>query len=84
MIHRTHLLHIYYCTNSPWSVWPNYGMWELIDSHGAGTFVCPLNTGRGIGTEIGGWGNVLPPDDLFFGSDNNTNYMAIYKMYLTV
>ena len=30
---------------------PDRGGWELIDSHGAGTVVCPFTTGRGIGTE---------------------------------
>ena len=38
--------------------------WELIDSHGAGTVVCPFTTGRGIGTETCGMDNVFPPDDL--------------------
>ena len=38
--------------------------WELNDSHGAGTVVCPLTTGRGIGTEIYEMDNVFPPDDL--------------------
>ena len=31
------------------TAWP-WG-WELIDSHGAGTVVCPFTTGRGISTE---------------------------------
>ena len=38
--------------------------WELIDSHGAGTVVCPFTTGRGIGTETCEMDNVFPPDDL--------------------
>ena len=45
---------------------PKYhrGGWELIDSHGAGTVVCPFITGRGIGTETCEMDNVFPPDDL--------------------
>ena len=38
--------------------------WELIDSHGACTVVCPFTTGRGVGTETCGIDNVFPPDDL--------------------
>ena len=38
--------------------------WELIDSHGAGTVVCPFITGRGIGTETYEMDNVFPRDDL--------------------
>ena len=36
------------------------GGWELIDSHGAGTVVCPFTTGRGIGTETCEMDNVFP------------------------
>ena len=43
---------------------PDRGGWELIDSHGAGTVVCPFITGRGIGTETCEMDNVFPPDDL--------------------
>ena len=39
------------------------GGWELIDSHGAGTVVCPFTIGRGIGTETCGMDNVFPPDE---------------------
>ena len=39
---------------------PERGGWEPIDSHGAGTVVCPFTTGRGI-CEMD---NVFPPDDL--------------------
>ena len=42
---------------------PDRGGWELIDSHDAGTVVCPFTTGR-VGTEICGMDNVFPPDDL--------------------
>ena len=45
-------------------VQPDRGGWELIDSHGAGTVVCPFITGRGIGTETCEMDNVFPPDDL--------------------
>ena len=45
---------------------PDRGGWELIDSHGAGTVVFPFTTGREIGTETCGMGNVFPPDDLGF------------------
>ena len=38
---------------------PDRGGWELIDSHGAGTVVCPF-----IGTETCEMDNVFPPDDL--------------------
>ena len=37
--------------------------WELIDSHGAGTVVCPFTTGVGVGTEICEMDSVFPPDD---------------------
>ena len=30
---------------------PGRGGWELIDSHGAGTVVCPITTGSEVGTE---------------------------------
>ena len=40
------------------------GGWEVIDSHGAGTVVCPFTTCRGIGTETCQMDNVFPPDDL--------------------
>ena len=43
---------------------PDRGGWELINSHGAGTVVCPFTTGRGIGTESCEMDNVFPPDDL--------------------
>ena len=43
---------------------PDRGGWELIDSHGAGTVVCPFTTGRGIGTETCEMDSVFPPDDL--------------------
>ena len=48
---------------------PDRGGWELIDSYGAGTVVCPFITGRGIGTETCEMDNVFPPDDLLFGLD---------------
>ena len=38
---------------------PDRGGWELIDSHGAGTVVCPFITGRGIGTETCQMDNVF-------------------------
>ena len=41
---------------------PDCGGLELIDSHGAGTVVCPFTTGRGIGTETCEMDNVFPPD----------------------
>ena len=41
---------------------PDSGGWELIDSHGGDTVVCPFTTGIGTGTcEMD---NVFPPDDL--------------------
>ena len=43
---------------------PDRGGRELIDSHGAGTVVCPFTTGRGIGTETCGMDDVFPSDDL--------------------
>ena len=43
---------------------PDRGGWELIDSHGACTVVCPSTPGRIIGTETSEMGNVFPPDDL--------------------
>ena len=41
---------------------PNCGGWELIDSHGADTVVCPLTTGSGVGTETCGMDNVFPSE----------------------
>ena len=35
-------------------LWQGRGQWELIASHGAGAFVCPLNTGQGINIETYG------------------------------
>ena len=43
---------------------PDRGGWELIDSHGTGTVVCPFTTGSGIGTVTCETDNVFPPDDL--------------------
>ena len=43
---------------------PDRGGWELMDSHGAGTVVCPFTTGRRVDTETYGMDNVFPPDDL--------------------
>ena len=40
-------------------LWPDRGGWILIQSHGAGTVVCPLHTGRGTGNEACGWGRVV-------------------------
>ena len=58
---------------------PDRGGWELIDSHGAGTVVCPFTTGRGIGTETCEMDNVIPPDDLKFGLDTyDSLYECIY------
>ena len=42
---------------------PDRGGWELIDSHGAGTVVCPFTTNRVKGTETCEMDNVFPPDD---------------------
>ena len=50
-------------------------VWEQIDSHDAGSVVCPFTTGRSIGTETFGMDNVFPPDDLYFGLDTNTGYL---------
>ena len=50
---------------------PDRERWELIDSHGAGTVVCPL------GTEITcEMDKVFPPDDLQFGLDT---YDSLYE-----
>ena len=60
---------------------PNRGGCKLIDSHGADTVVCPFTTGRGIGTETCGMGNVFPADDLQFcldTYDSCTIYIYIY------
>ena len=43
---------------------PDHGEWELIDSHGADTVVCPFTTGRRIGNETCAMDNVFRPDDL--------------------
>ena len=43
---------------------PDRGGWELIDSHGAGTVVCLVTAGRGIGNKTCEMDNVFPPDDL--------------------
>ena len=39
--------------------WSDCGGWELIDTHGTGTFVCQLETGRGISTGSCTVGNVF-------------------------
>ena len=54
---------------------PDRGGWGLIDTHGAGTVVCPFTTGREIGTETCGMDKVFPPDDLWFGLDT---YDSLY------
>ena len=43
---------------------PDRGGWELIDSHGAGTGVCPFTSGREIGTKTCKMDNVFPLDGL--------------------
>ena len=52
----TLLLHIYYSTNWLWSVFDQTtdSRWELIDSHGAGAFVCPLPVGNWHRNLLGG------------------------------
>ena len=63
MMHITHLLHVYTIVQI------NFGLfltrpWR-VEADGAGTCVCALNTGRGIGTETSEADNVFPSDDLF-------------------
>ena len=60
---------------------PDRGGWELIDSHGAGTVVCPFTTGRGIGTETCEMDNVFPPDDLKFGLDTSDSLYECIFIY---
>ena len=45
------------------------GSWFNEYSHGTSTFVCPMNTGRGIGTETCGLDSVFHPNHLRSGSD---------------
>ena len=63
-------------------IWPGRGGWDVIDYHGASTYVCPLNTGRGIGTETFKADNVFRSDDIWFGSDADTNCAVVYDLYL--
>ena len=44
----------------------------------------PLITGRGIGTETFGVGDVFSPDDVWFASDTYTNCALIYDLHLEV
>ena len=55
---------------------------EDVSYNGGGTFVCPLDIGRGIGTETSEADYVFPPDDLRFGSDTDTNCVVVYELYL--
>ena len=57
------------------TAWP----WELIDSHGVGTFVCPFTTGRGIGTETCEMDNVFLPE---YDSLYEYIYIYIYIIYI--
>ena len=43
-----------------------------------------LNTGRGIGTATCEADDVFPPHDLWFGLDTNSNFAAMYSLYLDV
>ena len=66
-------------------LWPGRGGWEFINSHGAGTNLStPLITGRGLGTETYGVGDVCLPDDLWFGSDTYTTCALVCNLHLEV
>ena len=51
----------------------DHGRWRSFNAHGAGTFVYPLITSLGTGTETCGVGNVFPPDYPWVGLDTNMN-----------
>ena len=42
------------------------------------------NTGRGIGTDTCGMGDVFPTDDRWFGSETYTNCAVVCDLYLDV
>ena len=63
-------------------LWQEHGGWELIDSHGTGTIVCRLNTGRGIHNETCKVDNVFPPGKLWFASDTEKNCVVVCQVYL--
>ena len=44
----------------------------------------PLNTGRGISIETCGLDNVLLPDDLWIGSDTDTNSALVYTLKVII
>ena len=56
----------------------------MVDSSGTGTFVCQLNIGRGIGTEICGLESGFLFDDILIGSDTIMKYMVIYGIFLDI
>ena len=62
---------------------PGRGGWELIDSHGASTVVCPFTTGR-EGTETCGMDNVFPPGSLWFGSDTYDSLYECVYIYIYI
>ena len=47
-------------------------------------YLSVFNADRGIGTETYEVDNVFHPDDLWFGSDTNTNCAVIHNGYLDV
>ena len=49
-----------------------------------GTVVCPLTTGRWIGTETCEMDNVFPPDDLLFGLDTNDTLYECTYIYIYI
>ena len=61
--------------------WQDRGGWESVNSHGAGTFVYPINyRSRNRPQNLWG-GSAFPPDDLWFGLDTYTNYALIYNLH---
>ena len=83
MIQIAHLLHnmlLYKLAVE--CLWRDRGGWELHGRHGAGTFVCPLNTGRGIGNETCKVDKCVSPHDLWLGSNTNMNCAVICNSYL--
>ena len=73
---------MYYCINWSWSVFD-----KTVEGGSSSTPMVAahlsvlLNTGRGIDTKTCGVGDVIAPDDRWFGSDINTRAFINYVYF---
>ena len=75
-----------YSSNSP-TVYIRFSKLNMEDGSSL-TLIVPeywsvlFNPGRGIGTKTCAVEDVIPPDDLWFGTNTYSNYALIYNLYV--